>query len=113
MTLGFDADSEDPVELTVSEDGMQLYLVGGDQSVDLDSIGMGGRKWVRDSMVLGVLKKITYRTQKDFDKFETIDYYHRLGEETKVRPRLLYDTLNKTLSIAGGQYRVERPGIIN
>jgi hypothetical protein len=113
VTLGFDAESADPTLLSSSEDGKQLYLVGGDQSIDLRSFGMDGRKWVRDSMVLGTLSKITYRTQKGFDNFETIDYYHLLGEETKVRPKLIYDTLNRELSIAGGQYSVERPGIIN
>ena len=100
--------------LCSSPDGKQLYIRGGDQSLDLDALKMGpGTKWYRDSMVIGTITEITYRTQKHFDQFRTIDYYHKLGEKTKVEPLLTYDVKNELLSIAGGQYEVKPEGIVN
>ena len=105
--------------LASSEDGLQLFIEGGDQSVDLHKIAMDGKRWLRDSMLLGVITKITYRTEKSFDNFDTIDYFHRLGEETRVRPSLIYDSRSRLMSISGGQYHIDIPstgvsrGLIN
>lgn len=99
--------------LTCTPDGAQLYIEGGDQSVDLDALGLQRGSLRKDSMNLGVIRKITYRTEKDFDAFETIDYYHMLGEDTGMYPVLIFDTLNNLLQIAGGEYIVKREGIVN
>ncbi len=99
-------------KLGCSEDGRQLYLVGGDQSVDLKSLGFG-KEWVRDYMLLGVLHELTYRTKKGFDKFKTIDYYHELGEDSGDLPVLAYDNLNQQLMVVGGKYVVKYEGIVN
>lgn len=99
--------------LASNETGTQLYIVGGDQAVDLKSLGLAGKKWYRDCMLLGVLEEVTYRTKKGFHNFKLIDYYHKLGEETGVEPVLAYDTLNQKFSIIGGQYRVKPEGIVN
>lgn len=112
-SLEFPTNKRDQVLVTSSEDGKQLYFVGGDQEVPLAKLKLSGKKWKRDLMVLGRLHKLTYRTQKGFDQFETIDYYHKLGEVTGECPILLYDHLNKTLSMAGGQYEVRPEGIVN
>lgn len=95
--------------LCSNEHGTQLYFIGGDQSVDLFAIHMSDPGWLKDSMILGEVKEITYCTRKDFDNFEEVDYYHALGEETGERPQLRYDTLNKRLYLDGGQYRIEKP----
>jgi hypothetical protein len=60
-------------------------------------------------MVIGEIRKITYQTQKSFDKFETVDYFHKLGEETKERPQLVYDYLSQLMQIVGARYYVEIP----
>jgi hypothetical protein len=113
-TIAFDPDDpQKRVQLASSPDGKQLFFVGGDQSVDLEAVGMSGAKWVRDSMVLGVLYELTYRTEKGFDSFRLTDYYHELGEETGVQPLLIYDPLNERLSVSGGQYQIRREGIVN
>lgn len=96
------------VLLCSNEDGNQLYFMGGDQSLNLKSIHMDG-KWERDSMVIGVLYEVTYRTEKKFDKFKLTDYYHKLGEETGEEPTLRYDKLNERLYVDGGQYRISKP----
>lgn len=101
------------VLLCSSEDGKQLYLRGGDQSLDLAAIHMNGDEWVRDSMVIGSITHLTYRTAKQFDKLKKLDYEHRLGEESGVKPELIYDVLNNALSISGGQYETQDVGIVN
>lgn len=101
------------VLVTSSEDGKQLFLDGGDQSIP-DSVlkdwGFEDRD-KHDHMVIGELKEITYRTQKSFDKGETVDYYHELGKEGSggMLPTLLYYPRSKHLKIAGGRYFIAPP----
>jgi len=109
-TIGFNGDAP---TLASSPDGRQLYIVGGDQSLDLGALKISGKKWERDSMVLGVLDEFTYRTEKGFDNFKLSDYYHQAGEESGVQPMLVYDTINRRMSIVGGQYRVTPAGVVN
>lgn len=90
-------------------DGVQLYVEGGDQTLDLEKLGVEPKPM----SVIGEIHQITYRTRKDFDDFETIDYYHQMGEETGDRPVLVYDSVNRLIHIAGGAYRVEESGIVN
>lgn len=111
-TISFARDKQAP-ELCSSEDGRQLYIEGGDQTLNLKALRMAGDKWLKDSMVVGVLYELTYQTEKKFHKFALTDYFHRLGEETGVQPTLLYDPTNKLLSVSGGQYQVKPEGIIN
>lgn len=106
-------DKPDAPLLSSSPDGRQLYIIGGDQSVNLAAFQMDSEEWIRDRMVLGVIKKLTYHTRKGFHNFEPINYWHPLGEETGVEPFLNYDTLNRSLEVAGGQYRIKPEGIVN
>jgi hypothetical protein len=110
ITVSFDGAG---TKLSCNETGNQLYFVGGDQSIDLDGFKMNTDEWLKDHMLLGILYQVTYRTEKGFDEFQLTDYYHDVGEETGVQPVLLYDTLNQTLSVAGGQYQVKDVGIVN
>ena len=121
-TFPFPAQGPAMVHLMCSPDGRQLYLRDGDQELDLEALGMEeGTKWYRDRMVIGEIKEITYRDRKKFYQFKEIDFFHLFGEETKVKPWLLYDTMNKHLEILGGQYHVETedlveqmsPGLVN
>ena len=92
-------------------DGENIYFVGGDQSIDLDAIGIGAGK---DIVELGPCNYIAYRTQKhQFHDFEPQPYFHHLGEENGIKPMLCYDRLNQTLFFAGGDYQVKREGIVN
>jgi hypothetical protein len=109
-TISFEAD---PPKLASSPDGRQLYFQGGNQELRLADLKMGGDKWLKDSMVIGVLYELTYRTEKSFDKFVLSDYEHKLGEESGDQPMLIYDTLNNLLTVSGGQYQIKREGIVN
>ena len=110
VTLGFE---EDPPYLASSADGRQLYIEGGNQQVDLSGLKMSGKEWERPNMMLGDLIETTYRTAKKFDKFKTIDYYHANGEESGIPPQLVYDPVNKLLTVVGGKYKVKPEGIVD
>lgn len=121
-----------PVILCSNETGNQLYFRGGDQSLDLDSLNLADA--ARDHMVIGEVWALAYATKKDFDEFAEIEYVHTLGlEKYHVKlpakadlwedaqppkddafscgnlPTLMYDSMNKSLSIAGGIYKIEKP----
>ena len=103
-----EAEAKDPIYLASSEDGRQLYFVGGDQELDLDGLKIPA-EWKKDDMVIGVLTNIVYRTKKKFDAFELTDYTHRLGEESGYEPLLRYDPNTPHLYVTGGAYRIEMP----
>lgn len=94
--------------------GKQLFVIGGDQDLSglvYDKLGRHGRD--KDSVDLGELHFIEYFTRKGFDNYQPVTYYHKLGEETGVRPRLMYDQRNRQLHIVGGEYQVTPDGIKN
>jgi hypothetical protein len=97
-------------KVVCTPDGENIYFVGGDQRIDLNSLEIGGDK---DMVELGPCVYICYHTTKDFHDFAPIDYYHHFGEENGVRPVLGYDRLNHNLFLIGGDYRVKREGIVN
>lgn len=108
-TIKFDKDRQ-PI-LCSSPDRNQLYIIGGDQELDLYGLGFEGESEIKHLMKIGVAKQVTYFAKKGFDNFEPTDYFHDLGEESGTKPDLMYDSLNKTLSLVGGNYRVLNEGI--
>lgn len=87
----------------------QLFIRGGDQSVDLKLFGI--EKPYHESEVLGELQAIFYFTRKDHlaPKWGgTATYHHKFK---RPKPTLIYDTVNKLLSIAGGRYAIPDEGI--
>lgn len=101
------------VLLCVSSDGKQLYIVGGDQSLDLESMGFSEEQRNKDKVFIGSAQQITYRTRKHFDQFAEIDYVHDFGEDGGTLPALVYDRLNLTIELAGGDYEIKQEGIVN
>jgi hypothetical protein len=99
------------VRLCCNPDGDQMYFVGGDQDVgELAKAGMD----IGFAMVdFGECIFVEYRTRKAMDQFQTVNYYHELGEETGERPHLLYSTAYKRLCLVGGDYEVKPEGIVN
>jgi hypothetical protein len=110
----WEGEGSDVPYLASTEDGLQLVIVGGDQTVDLGKIKMGeGSKWYRDKILVGDIKEVSYTTEKAFDGLRQTLYYHKAGEVTKKRPSLVYDTRNETLEVVGGQYFTTKRGIEN
>jgi len=92
--------------------GKQLYIIGGSQNLDgaLASLPI---KASAATVKLGFAYKIEYFTQKGFDNFQPVTYYHDLGEETGERPRVVYDKRRKRIHLVGGAYTVKPEGIVN
>lgn len=102
---------ETGVKLASNADGTQLYLVGGNQRLDhcLKKFTDDGDK---DFIDLGEALRVTYMARKA-PSFEKTDWVHDFGEESNLRPRVVYDQLNHRILFAGGTYTVEAPGIID
>jgi hypothetical protein len=96
-------------QVACTEDGRNLYFVGGNTTVDVAALGIEPRDYVE----LGVCSYISYHTVKGFHDFEPMIYFHHFGEDTGRQPMLLYDGLNECLFIAGGDYTVQPAGIVN
>jgi hypothetical protein len=99
----------------------QLFIRGGDQSVDLKVFGIQSP---HEREVLGAVVRVGYFTTKDhLDPRDggTAPYIHKFGFTRKngrhVRlagsrlPMLVYDARNKLLEFAGGGYTIPDEGI--
>lgn len=106
-----DPTNSDTTLLASNEKGTQLFLVGGDQSVDIDSFKLKGAEAEHESIVLGSVQQITYHTSKIFEgKREEFDYFHHFSEDTKgPLPTLRYDAVNEKLYLDGGCYKINKP----
>lgn len=107
--LGFDGDG---VKLASAPNGAQLYAIGGNQNLSacLKQFTADTSKDIYD---LGEVIEAQYFARKAVGNFQPIHYYHKFGEEGGKRPRLGYDALKREIFFAGGEYRIEAPGIIN
>lgn len=98
------------VRLACTPDGRQLYIVGGDQELDLAALKIPER----GNAEVGEVAFIVYRTRKGFHNFEKTDYSHKFGEARGgQRPTLGYDAYNKRMFLVGGSYTVKPEGIVN
>lgn len=88
----------------------QLFIEGGDQEVDLSEFDI---EVPHEIEVLGKLKSIKYYTDKKHLGKDggVANYKHKLGEVSGKVPHVIYDVMNKTLSIAGGAYTILPEGI--
>ncbi len=106
--------------LAQDEKGKQLYIVGGDQSVNLKDFGI---KQAHELEILGALTAVVYFTTKDHLMPEdggTANYKHKFGNGARTYrfgkkgtrfPLVGYDVRNKLLSIQGGGYELPAEGI--
>jgi hypothetical protein len=96
------------VKVCATPDGRNIVFIGGDQAIDLESLGIETDK---DQLPLGECTHIVYATKKAFHNFEPTDYVHEFGEESGDRPTLGYSPLNTRLYLEGGRYQVRPEGI--
>ena len=101
--------------LTMNESGTQLFVEGGDQSLDLAQFGV---KTEHDREYLGELARVTYHTNKTHLGRDggNADYVHTFGRmessgKKTERPQVFYDVLNEEILIAGGGYEIPSEGI--
>lgn len=103
--LKFDKDTT----LASNERGTQLFIEGGDQSVDLADFPDADDS--KEKVDLGEIKSVVYVTAKEHLGREDRTpgpYTHKFGEEGGARPILVYDVVNGLLEIVGGSYKIER-----
>lgn len=100
------------VHLASSEDGGQLYFVGGDQKLNLTRLGLG-ETLPKDHVVVGPVQSVAYQTEKKFDGFKPLIYEHEFGEDGGELPTLCYDVRSQLMYLAGGSYQNLKPGIVN
>lgn len=126
----------DHVLLCSTENGKNLQLVGGDQSLDLDALKIDGELAEKELITIGEVWGVNYRTEKVFGDGGSEDglteYIHIHGpKETKPPrggdlwadavppkdnvfgtgelPTLIYDKRNQKLLLSGGIYFVNQP----
>jgi len=94
--------------LSMNEAATQLYIEGGDQSVNLKDFGI---KTAHEKEVLGEVTDVWYFTTKDHLRPEdggTAVYHHKFG---RIKPTMIYDVPNELLEFAGGGYTIPDEGI--
>lgn len=94
--------------LSANEKRTQLFIDGGDQSVNLADFGI---KTPHEKEVLGLVADVWYFTTKKHLRPEdggTAVYHHKFG---KIKPTMIYDEPNQLLEFAGGGYTIPDEGI--
>lgn len=106
---------DDGVKLASSPDGKQLYCIGGKQNLLplLDS-----ESQQKDFIDLGECQEVCYLARKIHSNFEPVEWYHKFGENSGVKPQLMFDKLKKQIFFIGGEYSINpnvdvSPGIEN
>ena len=106
--------------LAFNESRNQLFVEGGDQSIDLSVFGIDTE---HELETLGQVVKIEYFTTKDHlgDEGGTATYVHKFrttnenGKHVTIRiaryPDLIYRVLDKQLEFSGGSYKILPEGI--
>ncbi len=103
----------DGIKVSSNAAGTQIYFVGGKQN--LRALAPFGADRTKELIDLGECRYIAYRAKKAHVNGIASNYEHQFGEETGVRPRLMYDRRGREprLYLTGGAYRVESRGIVN
>lgn len=111
----------DKTRLSSNPQGTQLLVVG--LSANATKVELEKVPWLEDNekskqlVCLGEIFRVDYYTDKhhlegpDTQKNGSC-YGHIFGQESGIRPYLVYDALNKACLITGGAYTVEDIGIV-
>lgn len=101
----------------------QLYLIGGDQKLDLEDLDelLGGQQidGSKNLLYLGQCHSIVYFTDKHHltgpkNQKKGVPYEHEFGEQTgPPLPQVVYDVMNERLTLVGGNYEIRSEGIWN
>ena len=95
------------------ESARQIYFSGGNQNISASLAAFGARS--RGGLFeLGEARRIDYKQRKEHVRDPDVDEWrHEFGEETGVRPVVLFDPVSKRLLLEGGEYQIRAEGIVN
>jgi len=100
--------------LVSDESARQLWFVGGDQDISAALSVFGARQRGAGLFELGEARRIDYKQRKEHVPDPDVDEWrHEFGEESGVRPVVLFDATHKRLLLEGGEYVVRSEGIVN
>lgn len=100
--------------LVSDESARQLWFVGGDQDIAAALGVFGARQRSAGLFELGEAERIDYKQRKEHVPDPDVDEWrHEFGEESGVRPVVLFDATHKRLLLEGGEYVVRAEGIVN
>jgi hypothetical protein len=100
--------------VTSDESARQLYFVGGDQDISAALGVFGAIDRGAGLFELGEARRIDYKQRKTHVPDPDVDEWrHEFGEESGVRPKVLFDAKHERLLLEGGEYVVRAEGIVN
>lgn len=91
-----------------------IWFVGGDQDLSEGLHHFGAVDRGNGLFELGELRRVDYQQRKEHVEHPEQDTWrHEMGEESGVRPTVLFDARKKRILLEGGEYRIEDVGIVN
>lgn len=111
VTIDFEGDG---VTLASSPAANQLYFIGGNQNIS-SCLGKFTDDPSKDFIDLGETVEVQYLARKAQGNFEPVKYFHKFGEQKRGSelPRGVYDKIRRQIFLAGGEYTIDSPGIVN
>jgi len=101
-------------KIVSDESARQIWFFDGDQDVTDSLAQFGAHDRGAGLFELGEARRIDYKQRKEHVPDPDVDEWrHEFGEETGVRPTVLFDRTKKRLMLEGGQYEIRREGIVN
>jgi len=111
--LKIDFGADRPI-VVCAENARQLFFIRGDQDVSAALSGFGALDRGNGLFTLGEATRIDYKQRKaHVPQPEQDEWRHEFGEESGVRPVLVFDSRTKHLLLEGGEYVVRTEGIVN
>ncbi len=101
-------------KIVSDESARQIWFFEGDQDVTESLTAFGARTRGDGLYELGEARRIDYKQRKEHVPDPDVDEWrHEFGEETGVRPTVLFDRAHKRLLLEGGEYEIRTEGIVN
>jgi hypothetical protein len=105
--------SDRPIVVS-DETARQIYFVAGNQDLGAGLQVFGPREVAPGRYELGEVQRIDYKQRKEHVPDPDQDEWrHAFGEETSVRPVLIFDRNSHRLLLEGGEYQIRAEGIVN
>ena len=101
-------------KVVTDESARQIWFFEGDQDVTDSLHSFGAHDRGAGLYELGEARRIDYKQRKEHVPDPDVDEWrHEFGEETGVRPTVVFDRNRKRLMLEGGEYEIRREGIVN